>query len=97
MNCRKEKARQGGWNGGFAPYGYSLVNGELVINEDEAETVRKIFDLYVNTNKGRAGIAKELNLQGIAKLIKLLIDKITFTLDGKIDKIYLKFVINKDR
>lgn len=70
MNGRKEKARQGGWNGGFAPYGYSLVNGELVINEDEAETVRKIFDLYVNTNKGRAGIAKELNLQGIAKVIR---------------------------
>ena len=24
MNGRKEKARQGGWNGGFAPYGYYL-------------------------------------------------------------------------
>lgn len=24
MNGRKEKARQGGWNGGFASYGYYL-------------------------------------------------------------------------
>ncbi len=24
MNGRKEKARQGGWNGDFAPYGYYL-------------------------------------------------------------------------
>ena len=70
MNGRKEKARQGGWNGGFAPYGYTLENGKLIINEEEAETVRKIFDMYVNTNKGRAGIAKELNLQGIEKVIR---------------------------
>ncbi|WP_349239038.1 recombinase family protein [Petroclostridium sp. X23] len=24
LNGRKEKARQGGWNGDFAPYGYYL-------------------------------------------------------------------------
>ncbi|EPS52404.1 phage integrase (Site-specific recombinase) [Clostridium botulinum CFSAN002367] len=24
MNGRKKKARQGGWNGDFAPYGYYL-------------------------------------------------------------------------
>ena len=29
MNGRREKARQGGWNGGFAPYGYQLENGEF--------------------------------------------------------------------
>ena len=70
MNGRKEKARQGGWNGGFAPYGYSLVNGELVINEEEAETIKKIFELFANTNKGLGGVAKELNLQGIRKNIR---------------------------
>lgn len=50
MNGRKEKARQGGWNGGFAPYGYRLVNGKLEINEEEAGTVKKIFELYAKTN-----------------------------------------------
>ena len=34
---RRQKAREGRWNGGFAPYGYQLVNGELIIAEDEAD------------------------------------------------------------
>ena len=37
MEGRRQKAREGRWNGGFAPYGYTLVNGELIIAEDEAE------------------------------------------------------------
>ena len=31
MNGRREKARQGGWNGGFAPYGYYLKDNQLLI------------------------------------------------------------------
>ena len=31
MEGRRQKAREGRWNGGFAPYGYQLVNGELII------------------------------------------------------------------
>lgn len=34
MAGREQKAREGKWNGGFAPYGYRLENGELVIAED---------------------------------------------------------------
>ena len=30
------------------PFGYDLVNGELVINSQEAEIVRQIFDCYLN-------------------------------------------------
>ena len=30
-------AREGKWNGRFAPYGYRLENGELVIAENEVE------------------------------------------------------------
>ena len=40
MEGRKQKAREGKWNGGFAPYGYELINGELQIAEDEAEIIR---------------------------------------------------------
>lgn len=43
MEGRKQKAREGKWNGGFAPYGYKLVNGELIINEEAAEAIRVIF------------------------------------------------------
>lgn len=64
MNGRREKARQGGWNGGFAPYGYELVNGKLIINEYEAAQVRTIFDLYANTSMGYNSVAKEMNLRG---------------------------------
>ncbi|NWK11959.1 recombinase family protein [Clostridium cadaveris] len=68
MNGRKEKARQGGWNGGFAPYGYYLKDKQLFIQENEAEAVRIIFDKYVNGNMGFTKIAKYLNLQGMKKV-----------------------------
>ena len=88
MNGRREKARQGKWNGGPAPYGYMIKDEILSINEEEAEIVRTIYDKYVNTRLGYSGIAKYFNLQGIRKtprkesdieefsahFIKLLID-----------------------
>lgn len=67
MNGRKEKARQGGWNGGFAPYGYKLEDGNLLVIPEEAEQVRMIYDLFVNSSLGISGIAKKLNKQGIGK------------------------------
>ena len=70
MNGRREKARQGGWNGGFAPYGYSLINGELFINEEEAPVIREIFETFVNDPVGLGGVAKKLNLQGIKKIVR---------------------------
>ena len=36
MEGRMQKAREGKWNGGFAPYGYALIDGKLVANEEEA-------------------------------------------------------------
>ncbi len=68
MEGRIQKAREGKWNGGFAPYGYKLKKGKLIINEDEASAIRTIFDLYVNTSKGATGIAKQLELLGIGKI-----------------------------
>lgn len=53
MEGRRQKAREGKWNGGFAPYGYKLENGELLIAEDEAEVIRISYDKYVNTTMGR--------------------------------------------
>ena len=35
MEGRIQKAREGKWNGGFAPYGYKLEKGQLFINEEE--------------------------------------------------------------
>ena len=68
MNGRKEKARQGGWNGGPAPYGYRLEGNNLYVVEAEAEAIRLIFDRYVNTSTGYGGVAKYLNMRGIKKI-----------------------------
>ena len=67
MAGRREKARQGGWNGGIAPYGYVLAEGDLKILPEEAEQIRIIFDKYVHTNLGFTGIARWLNEHGYKK------------------------------
>lgn len=68
MEGRIQKAREGKWNGGFAPYGYKLVDGKLIINEEEAVAIRIIFDQYVNTSIGANGISKYLENHGIRKI-----------------------------
>lgn len=68
MNGRREKARQGGWNGGFAPYGYYLKDNHLYIQEEEAKAIRIIYEQFGNTRKGIAAVAKHLNHLGIQKI-----------------------------
>ncbi len=70
MDGREQKAREGKWNGGFAPYGYNLENGELLIAEDEAEVIRVIFDRYIHSNDGVNGVAKYLNQRGYTKKLR---------------------------
>lgn len=75
MAGRKQKARDGKWNGGFAPYGYKLVDKEgekakvLVINEEEAELVKLIYKLYLQ-GMGLSRVAKWLNDNGYTKKIR---------------------------
>ena len=70
MAGRMQKAKEGKWNGGFAPYGYALENGELVIAEDEADTIRLIFDRYINTDDGINGVANYMNNHGYTKKLR---------------------------
>ena len=70
MEGRRQKAREGKWNGGFAPYGYTLVEGELQIAEDEAPIIRLIYDKFVNTTMGIGAIAVFLNQNGYRKKIR---------------------------
>ncbi len=70
MAGRKQKAREGKWNGGFAPMGYSISDGVLQINEEEAESIRLIFDLYANTDMGSNKLAQYLVNLGITKPIR---------------------------
>ena len=70
MEGRMQKAREGKWNGSFAPYGYSLIDGKLEVKEEEAVAIRMIFDQYVNTDLGANGIAKYLENHGIHKIAR---------------------------
>lgn len=65
-----DAARQGKYPSGNAPYGYRTkkLKGEkgqtLEIIPEEAEIVRRIFDLYVNAHLGAKSITKLLNDEG---------------------------------
>lgn len=69
MEGRKQKAREGKWNGGQAPFGYTLdsKNSTLVVNPEEAEMVRLIFDKFVHTDMGADTICDYLNQHGYTK------------------------------
>ena len=64
---------QGNYVGSRPPYGYNKVwvmEGKrkcptLAINEEEANVVRMIFDMYVNKDMGRPSIAYQLDSLGI--------------------------------
>ena len=57
---RQIKAKSGGYAGGHPPFGYTVKNGQLVIDEKEAFIVRTIFDLR-SQGHSLQFIANELN------------------------------------
>ncbi len=75
MAGRQQKARDGLWNGGFAPYGYKLVpvDGQkskmLVINDAEAELIKLIYKKYLG-GMGVGAVAKWLNENGYTKTVR---------------------------
>ena len=60
----KEIALRGKHNGGYAPFGYDVVNQEYVINSTEAEYVKKMF--YCAVHKlGFTDLINEMELNSI--------------------------------
>lgn len=58
MSGKKNKILSGEMDYTFKPpYGYRRVNGKLVVNEEEAEQIRKMFDLFVDGHKSTRHIA----------------------------------------
>lgn len=46
---RAGRAEEGLWHGGGTdPLGYDYIDGELVVNEKEAEQIRMVYDLYAS-------------------------------------------------
>ena len=97
------RARKGLWCAGLPPLGYDIKDKLLIINEKEAETVRKIFDLYLSA-KSTVRVAEKLNRMGYRrKTYKMLNGKLyggkLFDKDSIIRiirrKIYIGFVTNE--
>ena len=55
--------RKGIWVGGTVPLGYIVENKKLVIHEEDARTVREIFQRFIETQSPKL-IAHELNIAG---------------------------------
>lgn len=72
MEGRKQKAREGKWNGGQAPFGYELdsKNSTLTVNPKEAEIVRIIFHKFVYEGLGVDSICDYLNQHGYSKKVE---------------------------
>jgi len=66
-----QRAREGQWKGGPPAYGYNYIDNVMSIDEEKADTVRWIFDAYINGQSDRK-IAIKLNEMGIitAKNVK---------------------------
>lgn len=49
---RIERAKDGYYHGGgnYDPLGYDYIDGELIVNDYEAEIVKELFDLYLDGN-----------------------------------------------
>ena len=62
----KKRMESGEFNTTSPAYGFNLENGELVINETEAEIVRRIFNLYLS-GIGKQTIAKMLTQEGVMR------------------------------
>lgn len=63
MKGMRETALQGKWTGGPAPLGYDVVDGNLVINEKEAKSIKLIFEMSA-AGYGYGQIIDRLNILG---------------------------------
>ena len=57
------QAKEGFWGGGHAALGYDVTDKKLVINENEAKLINKMFNYYLETPSSSL-VAKRLNSEG---------------------------------
>jgi DNA invertase Pin-like site-specific DNA recombinase len=66
--------KKGMWMGGYVPLGYDVRDRKLVVNADEAASVRRIFERFVELGSATA-LARELRREGFRNKQGSLIDK----------------------
>ncbi len=67
----EKKAKEGGFIA-KAPFGYDLINKELIENKENAQKVKQIFEEYLNTDISLTQLAKKngFTTSGIKKLLQ---------------------------
>lgn len=63
----EKKRSLGYYVGGKKPFGYQIINKRFVVDESQADIVKRIFNDYVYGNKSLRAIAAELTEEGIFK------------------------------
>src|SRR4051794_25559234 len=66
--------KKGMWMGGFVPLGYDVKDRKLVVNEDEAATLRRIFERFTNLGSVTE-LVREMREKGVRGKRGRLIDK----------------------
>jgi site-specific DNA recombinase len=66
--------KKGMWMGGFVPLGYDVKDRKLVVNEAEAETVRRIFERFTKLGSVTE-LVREMREKGVRGKRGRLIDK----------------------
>jgi site-specific DNA recombinase len=66
--------RKGMWMGGWAPLGYEVRNRKLVVNDEDANLVRSIFQRFLKTGSATI-LARQLIQEGVRNKYGKLIDK----------------------
>jgi site-specific DNA recombinase len=61
--------KKGMWMGGLPPLGYDVRERKLVVNQDEARTVRQIYARYTELGSVRL-LQRELETQGIVSKVR---------------------------
>ena len=66
-----QKVYEGGFPGGVVPYGFRCKDKELVIEQKEADDVKKMFEMYLSDKENLSSIARAFNLpdRHIAKIL----------------------------
>ena len=70
----KASRMKGMWMGGYVPLGYDVQDRKLVVNEEDAGSVRRIFDRFVEVGSATV-LARELRREGFRSKQGTLIDK----------------------
>jgi site-specific DNA recombinase len=65
--------QKGMWMGGAVPLGYNAIDRKLKINDEEAKTVRRLFELYLELGSVRA-LQAECHRQGLKTKKRTLLD-----------------------